>query len=780
MGAWIARIAKILGFVVIMTVLAASLATAWVVWRIRSSVPEIEGQQRVAGLAGPVVISRDEHGVPHIIGASDAEVYFGLGYAHAQDRLFQMDLTRRAVEGRLAEIVPAFVGGGAVARADARARILGHHRVARAIADNFEGPLAAAVDAYAAGVNAYLSSDGFVPPPEYTLLAASPEPWDAADTAAIWVYMTNDLAAGGGEEYERRLLAGALTPAQIEEFVGAYPRNGRRSLSMADLLAANPRLGGPVEGGRAPGGVQTGPTPGSNNWVVDGGHTRSGRPLLANDPHLGLSAPGIWYLARLALAEGDVVGATIAGGPMVVLGRNERIAWGFTNTEYDVQDYLVRPEGAVAATTREETIKVRLGKDLTLTVREAAEGPILDRAYFNLAPFGEADVILRTTADDLDNRSPSFSFALMTAHGWDDVVAAGRSFTAPVQNVVFADAGGDIGYLSPGRVPVRNADGDWVGEIPYEDLPRVRNPASGVIATANNKIAPDGYPYPLPGAFAVYRAPRIQDRLAETELHDLESFRSIQLDVTSELARRLQPSVVRARPATDQGAAAQYMLEDWSGVMRDGAPQPLVYAAWFEALHREIYADELGELFPRFNAARGVFIDRVLSGELSQWCDDITTPPDETCAETMGEAFDAAAARLVALYGEDPAAWRWGDAHQAVFAHPLLTGAPLLDRLFTVRAPHGGDGTTVNVGHFAFGGEDFHTVHGASLRAIYDLSDLDRSLFVVAPGQSGHPLSPHYRDLAALWASGGYVQISTDWELRRPPPGMRTLELLPR
>jgi penicillin amidase len=328
-------------------------------------------------------------------------------------------------------------------------------------------------------------------------------------------------------------------------------------------------------------------------------------------------------------------------------------------------------------------------------------------------------------------------------------------------------------------VPLRDAAGDWTGAIPYENLPRVRNPASGVIATANNVIVPDGYPYPLPGEFAVFRIARIKQRLAETSLHDLESFRSIQLDVTSDLALRLLPSLRRARPTTDMGAVIQSMLLAWNGAMTTARPEPLAFAAWYEALHRAIYADELGEQFPRFDNARQVFIDRVLSGELSQWCDDIATPIDETCGEAMGAALDAAGARLAERYGEDPAAWRWGEAHAGLFGHALLGGAPLLNRLFTVRAPHGGDGSTINVGHFNFGGSDFETVHAASMRAIYDLSDLDASLFVTAPGQSGHALSPHYRDLAPIWSDGGYFRIDTGWELRRPPPGMRILELRP-
>jgi penicillin amidase len=779
----IGRIVKIIGAVLVFSVLAVALLVGWTAWRFRASVPVVEGQQHLAGLDGPVVIARDEHGIPHIFGKTDADVFFGLGYAHAQDRFFQMDLTRRSVEGRLAEMVPAFIGGPTLVRLDARARIKGYPEVAQAMADHFDGPLKAAVDAYAAGVNAYLKSDGFVPPPEYTLLGARPEPWTPQDTAAVWVYMTDDLVEGLGQEVERRVLAEKLTPQQIQEFEGGYPKDGRRSLTLPDLLAADPALANVEPQKEYGAGLQSGPTPGSNNWVVDGKHTRSGKPLLANDPHLGLRAPGVWYLARLALREGNVVGGTIPGGPVVVLGRNEHIAWGFTNTGYDVADYVVKPKdkgGATVASTRKETIHVRFGQDVSLTVRDAAEGAILDPAYFNLAPFGKADVVLETTADDLDNRSPQFSFSLMTATSWSEVFEAGRNFMAPMQNIVYADVGGNIGYLSPGRMPLRDASGKWTGTIPYEHLPHVLNPASGIIATANNKITPDGYPYSLPGDFAPFRISRIQDRLAETGLHDLDSFRSIQLDVKSDLAKRLLPSIAYAKPKTDPGVAAQKMLMKWDGALTENSAEALIYAEWFEQVHAAIYADELGDLFPRFNAERGEFIDRVLSGELSQWCDDITTPERETCADATGKALDLAMLTITERYGEDPTAWRWGAVHQALFAHPLLTGAPLLDKLFTVREPVGGDGSTVNVGHFAFGEGNFDVVHAASYRAIYDFSDLNRSLFMAAPGQSGHPLSPHYRDLAPLWATGNYVEISTDWDLRSPPPGTKILELLPR
>ncbi|MGD2133917.1 MAG: penicillin acylase family protein [Maricaulaceae bacterium] len=777
-------------FVVIMLVFVFSLAVGWTMWRVRLSTPQLSGQIELAGLEGPAVIARDEYGVPHIFASTEADVFFALGYAHAQDRMFQMELIRRAVEGRLSEMVPSFIGGEALVRADARARIQGNHLAAQDIADHLGPDVRAAVDAYAAGVNALITARGYTPPPEFVLLGTKPEPWDAADTTAVWVYMTADLADGLGDEMENAQLANVLSPAQRAQFVGGYPPFGERSLAMADIAAATPGISPPQPLNEAPDAielpsdaadtsVETEPGPGSNNWVVNGEHTNTGLPLLANDPHLGLGAPSVWYLVRLALPEGEVVGVTVPGAPLVVLGRNDRIAWGFTNTGYDVGDY-VQPEGGADVTAeRDEVIKVRYGDDVTVQVREAAEGVVLDPAYFTLGAFS-GDVVLRTTTDDRANASPQATYDMMRARDWNDFVEAGRTYVAPMQNMIYADVDGNIGYMSPGRMPTRNEAGDWTGEVPFDALPRVLNPASGMIATANNEIVPDEYPYALDGEFSVYRVMRIHERLGETSLHDIDTFRSIQLDVTSSLARRLLPSIARGAPSTDEGAAIKQMLVDWDGEMSMSSAEALAYAVWFEAMHPALYADELGPSFDQFDYAHRVFLDRVLSGEWSQWCDDVSTESQrETCPEAIGAALDAAGATLISRYGPDPADWHWGEAHPAVFDHPLMTRMPLLNRWFDVRAPHGGDGSTVNVGHFNFGGEEYGAYHGASYRAIYDLSDLDASLYMHAPGQSGHPLSPHYRDLAPLWSAGDYIKVDTAWDLEAPPPGMRILELTP-
>lgn len=767
--------------------------SAWIAWRINSSLPQIEGEIAVAGITGEVSILRDEHGVPHIFGETDADVFFGLGFVHAQDRLFQMELMRRAVQGRLSEVV-----GSAALPVDRRSRTLGFARSAAGSAALMDDETRAVVEAYAAGVNALIDSNGFVAPPEFQLLMFSPEPWSVEDTAGVLYYMADSLVAGAGDEFARARLASALEQSRIDEFLTPYPDFGVTALSAVDMGLVAPAEPETVPADiaedaealedaadaddAAEPGVEEEPGPGSNNWVVSGDLTASGAPLLANDPHLNLSAPGIWYLARLALSDGDVVGMTLAGAPMVVLGRNEHAAWAFTNTGYDVQDLALIPLEELDSERREERINVRLGGAQTHVVLETELGPVLDREQFGLDMFPEdVAVVLHTTADDFDNMGIRSALALMRARDWDDFVEAGRGWTAPMQNVLFASVDGTIGYASPGRMPQRDDDGAWIGEVAYEALPRVRDPQSGSIVTANNRIAPEEYPYPTPGAFAVYRALRIEDLIDDTELHDIASFAHMQADVVSVHAQRLLPALRRARPQTELGRIALSLLQEWNGEMDAERGEPLIFETWLRFVHPAVYEDELGEAFGRYDYSRRVFLDHVFNGRLSHWCDNVETPERETCAEISGDAMDAAAVYLLETYGPDPMQWRWGDAHQAAFDHPIpfFNTLPVLRDMFGERQPVGGDGSTVNVAHFSFN-RMFDVNHAASMRAIYDLSDLDASVFMHAPGQSGHPLSPHYRDLAPLWAAGEYFEVRTDWPRTAPPPATRVLTLRPR
>jgi penicillin amidase len=524
--------------------------------------------------------------------------------------------------------------------------------------------------------------------------------------------------------------------------------------------------------------------PGSNAWVVAGTRTATGRPLLANDPHLPLQAPGPFYLSRLQGPDGALIGASLPGAPNIVIGRTNSLAWGATTHAVDAEDDLIlTPDMALSVTT--ETIRVRhfgiFMRTETITVRRTGLGPVLDRAWFDLEGLYEGeDVVFRTIADDPDNGVAEAVYQASKAVSVEGYFAALAPWTAPPQNLVVADAQGHIGLISPGRFPQRNAEGEWIGEIPHRLLSA--DPAEGFFATANNLQTPRDFPYPMPGGHDPYRVTRITEVLAADDSVTLADMQALQLDQRSLLATRLLPVLALATPQTPEGQAMQARLAAWDGVARPDAVEPTLFAFWTRAIGEKLYKDELGgALFSRFQGPRDVFIDGVLTGTLSsQWCDDVTTPDvPETCAVTIGTALDAAAQAVALRLGSSESGWRWGDVHAARFAHPVLSRLPMVGDQFVVTTPFGGNSTTVNVARNWHDRETYNTVHAAGLRMIIDFSELDGSLFIVTPGQSGHPRSPHFGDLAALWGRGDYIQIRSDWTSTNPPNGASVLHLDP-
>lgn len=747
---------------------------AYVVERFHASKPVETGTLMLDGLSGPARVVRDGDGVAHVFADEDSDVYFALGFTHASERFFQMDLARRFVRGRLSELL-----GPDLLTADVRTRTLGYERLTQDIAQRVSPETRAAVEAYTAGVNARLAQGA--PAPEYILLRARPEAWTPEDSAAMVAYLAHELASGAEHDLARVRLESVLDAQRLAEFMAPYPDWAPTTLQDEDIRDAF----GPVQVRPlpAPSEAQSQPDamPGSNAWVVSGAQSRTGRPLLANDPHLALSAPSIWYLVRLDLSFGPVIGASLPGAPFVVLGRNAHGAWGFTNTGFDVIDLVARDREMLDITTRTEAITVRGRRaPVDIVVEETADGPILDPGWFDLAGFpADAAVVRRSTVTHPDNRVADGVFAIMRSAGWDDFVEAGRGWTAPMQNMLYAGIDGTIGYTTAGLMPLRDAGGDWTGFIAFEDLPRIVNPHGGRIVSGNNQVVSDAYPHPLPGLYDPFRAARIEDRLGEAERHDVASFERIQMDVTSHQARRLLPALLGATPESQLGMQALARLERWDGSLDAGSPEGLIFSAWMRVLSAAVWMDELGPAAPWFNQPRRAFLDTVLTGEASHWCDDVRTRQTETCAVTAGLALDAAMAETAAAYGGDIDAWRWGEVHQARFAHPLA-GIPVLGRMFEVRQPVPGDGSTVNVNHFSYASGAYNAVHAASLRAIYDLDDLNRSRFMHGPGQSGHPLSPHHHDLAARWAAGDSFEIRDDWTPDTPPDGARILTLAPR
>jgi len=785
---------------VLILVLLLGVAAGYL-W-LRQSLPQLEGSLTLSGLKAPAEILRDRHGVPHIYAASVEDAYFSLGFVHAQDRLWQMEMNRRIAGGRLSEAL-----GAATLDADKFLRTLGVRRVAEATLKSLNAETRGQLEAYAAGVNSFLAQRSGPLPPEFLLTGITPEPWQSADSVAWIKMMAWDLGANWRSELLRMRLAKRLSAAQIGEFLPPYP--GDAPLAIADFTKLYRQLdAGKLAALALPGLSEDGA---SNNWVLAGRRSASGKPLLANDPHLGLAAPAVWYFAHLSAPGLEVMGATLPGVPAVVLGRNRRIAWGFTNTGPDVQDlYIERVDGAGQVLTpqgwqklaaREETIKVKGQADVTLTLRASRHGPLISDVFKPAAaalPNNYALAMAWTTlrADDLSMQAAG---KLASAGNWNEFLAAARDFHSPQQNMVYADIEGNIGYVAPGRVPVRKRENDlkglapapgwdakydWDGFIAFEDLPQSYNPASGEIITANHKIVPKDYPHYISSEWTLpYRAERIRQLLDATPEHSLQSFAKIQADTVSLQLREILPLLLKTR-TTDAGALkVLQQLGRWNADMTVESAEPLIVSAWLRELGRLIYADELGDLFDGAWAHRANFMYHVLtdSGGQGHWCDDVNTPAKETCADLLPKALDLALADLRHRYGEDRAQWRWGDAHFALSEHRPFGRQPQLARLFDIRVPAPGDTYTVNVGRNTLANEHapYASRHAASLRAVYDLADLDKSVYIQSTGQSGNLLSPLYRNFAERWARVEYIPMS----MKRSDAAdgsLGTLRLLPR
>ena len=706
---WVLRLAVALPIIAIMTVGAVLL------W-LSSSLPQLDGELRLAGIEGPVQLLRDRYGVPTIRADNRTDAAFGLGYAHAQDRFAQMELMRRGGSGRMSELVGSIALG-----LDRYTRGLGVLRQAESQAAALPPDLRPMFEAYAAGVNAWLGARAGALPWEVALLFYEPEPWRIADSMIWGRMMAFRLIGNWQAEALRARMAERLTQEQIEDL---WP------LSAVDDPVTLPGLGS--------GGA-------SNVWAV------SEPAALANDPHLGFTIPNIWYLARIETPEGVLAGATAPGVPLMVLGHNGSIAWGLTTPHTDTADVVTHPE---VVSVRRETLAVRWGESVELELRRTRNGVVVSD-FSDAMPEGWA---VESPAFRDDDRTAEALGRLNEARDWPGFVAALRDFHSPQQNIVYADRTGRIGIVTPGRVPNRrdgfdvSAETGWSHLIPFDWLPRRADPPSGRIVNANNRLVDETYPYYLGREWeAPYRALRIETLLDAGAAHA-----AIQNDTVSLSARELLPYLLSAVP--------DVRLQAWDGDMARNRPEPLIYMAWVREAMRAVFADELGPLFEAWWAYRPLVLRRALL-DRPAWCDDTGTKAKETCEDRLALAHRRAVAFLQERYGAETPPW--GEVHRARFAHPVAGRIPLLRDLLDREIATGGGPTTVNRGSARFSDErhPFRHSHGAGYRAIYNLDDLDKSRFIQAVGQSGNPFSPHYDDLMELWRDGAYITL----EPAKPP-----------
>lgn len=730
------------GLVVLLLAAAGGVAAA--LWH---SLPGGSHSAALPGLVQGATVEFDDNAIPRIRAANLRDAATVLGYLHARERMFQMDLMRRAAAGELSEIA-----GAVTLPNDRLMRTLGLRRSAERDAAALDPETRATLEAYAAGVNAWIDARGRFAAMEF-IPFGPPRPWTVVDSL-LWA-KTMGLFLSTNWRTELARAKGAPAPWPPTDAT-ASPHATLTPAGATTTLAALPAFPDPF----------TQPDSASNAWAVDARHSATGAPLLAGDPHLAFAKPGIWYLARIDTPEGTLVGATAPGVPFLVMGQNGRIAWSFTTTGADVQDLFIEtpsgpnlylsPDGPRPFVLHDERFRIRGRADEVLTVRETRHGPVISDL---LAPDGP---ILAVAMANLAAGDTSAA-GLLALNRAPDRAAAGRAAAAInglVQNMMVADRAG-IALFVTGRVPLRRAgdgtrpvpgaDGshDWTGWANGPDLPRIIDPPSGRLLNANERIAAPNYPVFLGQDWHDdLRARRARELLEATPRHTQETFAAMQVDTLSVFARDTLPRLRALAVAEGLPRRAHALLADWHGDMHPDAPQPLIFHAWMQAFARG--------LSPGDGAAPWWHIAvYALSPRGAAWCG-----PPEQCDARLRQSLDEAMAALAARYGENPSLWRWGTAHPAIFAHPLLrpllSAVPPLDFLATVRVPIGGDGTTLLRANT---GRTTEAVHGAGFRAVHDLADLERSRFVVTPGQSGHVLLSTARNLAPRWQAGDLLLL---------------------
>ncbi|MGR3501189.1 penicillin acylase family protein [Pseudaestuariivita sp.] len=796
--------------VVLLIVLVALVAVYYLASR---SLPSYTKEVPAVGLEAPLEIVRNNANVPHIFGQSDADVFLGLGYAHAQDRLWQMMTLRRTAQGRLSEVF-----GTRTVEIDTLLRRFDIYPLSvQSVAAQTPETLAA-LEAYAAGVNARIDEinrDALGRgAPEFFLFPGPLAPWKPADSIAIIKLMALQLSAHLEDEVLRAQASLLLPDAdRLADIMPDIPGAGVAALpEYAEIFPGVEPSFASLDQTRHP--LDPRPLRGlggaSNAWAAASARSASGSALLANDPHLGLTAPTIWYLARLELESGGVIGGTIPGMPVVLVGRSDRLGWAITSSYLDDQDVFIErlnpanpeevetPSGFAPMRTRRTIVNIKEAEPVTLTLRWTENGPVLPGSAYNLSaitPPGHVAALSWTALSPRDT-SMSAALALMQAKDVDAGLAAGELYVAPSQNLTLADSAGNVAMKTIGAMPRRDAAHQsqgripspgwiaanrWQGRLPYSANPEFRMPVGGIVGNTNNKVVARPFPLHVSHRWGdSQRVQRWQLLMQSREVHTRDSFIEAQLDTVSSAARTLLPLIGGELWFTGEAAPAGTperlrqdalrLLADWNGEMNEHLPEPLLYAAWMRALQDRLIRDELGTVADRFTHVEPLFLERVFRDVdgASVWCDVIQSAAVESCTDTARRALDDALVWISDTYGDQLASLRWGDAHQATHDHQTLGGVPLLRYFVNIRqSTSGGDHTLLRGRTSGTGDDPFHNVHGAGYRGVYDFRDPDSSVFVTATGQSGHLFSRHYDDMGVLWRRGEYVPMSLDEGLAR-------------
>lgn len=736
---------------------------------------------------GEVTVNIDEHGVAHIEStSSDYDTFFALGYLHARDRFWQLELQRHLVEGTLSEVF-----GEHTIDQDKYVRTWGFYRSARHNWEYFDEHTKTVLDHYTQGVNAYLSNNK--KPLQALILLHDVEPWTVTDSYAWSKMISWQLQNSWQDKINNHYLREQYGENKMDMISPRYPIDAPTTVEHQWQATTAPVKHQSLD---TVAGIQTllpesisslmdrtqsfnqmfkfndFPGKGSNNWVLAGEHTESGWPLMANDLHLMLSSPNTWYMASLKSPNLHLVGATMPGMPMVFSGHNSHIAWSITDAAIDSQDVYLA-DNDYATTVIQEVIKVKNADDVVFDVEVSSDGPVInDILDANGTLMNKGKIIVRWTAlDERDVTVQSF-IRLNYARNWTEFKQALSDYVAPPQNFLYADVKGNIGYYLPGKIPVRdhwsgrfpiplNERHKWKAFIPFDEMPHMFNPDSGVIATANNKAVSDTYTHQLTYQWRgmPYRIQRINELLAGKTVYSLSDMVKMQTDVHSTLWQQVSPYLLNIVPERQSSQQALAVLKQWDGQTDIESTGASIFAFWLKEL-MAIQPRPPGSAFVMENP---LFLLEQLKTD-GEFC---TTDVYRNCAELLGGTLDVAVNKLTEQLGSDPQQWLWGKVHKTVLDDFIFKGVPVLNRIWrrTVASP--GSGYTVNAGTYD---DAYIQIAGATYRQIIDLSCFSNSLYMIPLGQSGNPLTHHYDNLLEMWGAGQYISMSGDECATSSPP----------
>ena len=789
----------------------AGLLVSFAYFFLSRSLPDYSKTVEFSHITEEIEIVRDTANVPHIFGKNDQDTLFALGYVHAQDRLWQMTMLRRTAQGRLSELF-----GAETLTVDMVVRRLGIYSASRASLSALRPDTMAKLEAYAKGVNARLEEINLGNlgrgAPELFLFSNSIAPWSPTDSLAIIKLMGLQLSSHLESEVLRARVSLILDDDLLKDLLPDVPGSGVAELNdfasmFPSLLKQHANVAMPKHSLSPFKSIAL--SGASNAWAALPGRSASRGTLLANDPHMGLTAPSIWYLARLELETGGVIGGTIPGLPVILVGRSAGLGWGLTTANVDDTDVYIEKlnpanpneyqslEGFVPFFKKQSIIEIKDQKPVTLDMLWTENGPVLPASHYNLGAITPDGHVTSVAWTLLSGQDTSFeaAFDIMVSGSVQAAMTASQTYIAPGQNLTLADksqiAMRTIGALpkrdprhqSKGRMPTAGwlAVNRWQGMFDASVNPVFLNPTGGILGNTNNKYIDRPFPEHISYDWGdTQRVQRWTRLMQNREVHTRDSFIEAQLDSVSPTARALLPLIgaelwfqsenVPANTSLGRRQVALELLANWNGEMNEHLPEPLIYAAWIRALQIRLIEDELGPLHEEFTQVEPLFIEKVYRDIVGagQWCDVVQSTPVETCAEIARLALDDALAGLEKTYGSEITALRWGEAHQATHDHPVLGNIPVLKWFVNIRQwTSGGDNTLQRGKTIGTGPNPYLNVNAGAYRGVYDFADPDSSVYIISTGQSGHPLSRHYDDLGELWRRGEYVPMSLDETLAR-------------